>query len=280
MTRTLKRFVSMSMVVCYMMAAVHESQAEPLAVKLTFSPEKTEFYAGQKTVIILTAKAAGTNLTFEWTLNGPGTLEGKGSAVSYTIPNNVGTRSTVSITVTVTDEAGQKIQKVVTFTILPPIKAKTSSVKYIALGAGAVAALGGGIALAANKSSDTGNTENFPFTGTFRTEYDTGTSGASWHWVNVLSLIQNENSLTGNEISTFACPTGCSASFNVSVTGTVSVPGQIAMLTFSFGEATCQNPGQQQFCRGYEELHSVKAELIDNNTLRIEGNPTTVYTRE
>lgn len=278
MTRTLKRVVSMSMVVWYMMAGVHASQAEPFAVKVTFSPEKTEFYAGQKTVVILTAKAVGTNLTFEWTLNGIGTLEGKGSAVSYTIPNNVGTRSTVSITVTVTDEAGQKIQKVVTFTILPAIKAKTSRVKYIALGAGAVAAIGGGIALAANTSNDTGNSEPFPFTGTFRTEYDApGTTGASWHWVNVLSLTQNENALTGNEISTFTCHLGCSGSFNESVTGTVSIPGKSAVLTYSFGEGACCVGGQ--CCRGYGEPATVPAELIDANTLKI-GNTPTTYTRE
>lgn len=153
--------------------------AEDLTVKLVINPKKTDVYLGSAP-IALTAKAKGKNLTFTWELVGPGTLEGKSSAMFYTLPEKIdGTSAQALITVIVIDETGQELRESVTFNILPRIPTPTSTPSptptptpattptakrgigtgtKVALGAGAVAALGGGITLALGGGDDEGAT--------------------------------------------------------------------------------------------------------------------------
>lgn len=142
--------------------------AAALWVSITVNPAKPEVYAGASR-IILTAEAEGSDLTYRWKLTGPGKLEGDiaRSAIAYIPPDKIGNKSDMTvITVTVTDDTGQRTTASVSFTILPkpeptdpppptptPIATFTTfkpqgmgNGTKVALGVGA-AALGGGIAL-------------------------------------------------------------------------------------------------------------------------------------
>ena len=96
------------------------SWAAALTAQLVVNPNRTEVFAGSNR-IALTTKAAGTQLTFKWELQGPGKLEGRGPAVFYLPPETIEKDSELAkITVTVTDKTGQESTETVTFKILAP----------------------------------------------------------------------------------------------------------------------------------------------------------------
>ncbi len=142
--------ISLSMVLC------EASSAAALSVKLVVNPIRTEVSAGSDR-IVLTTRASGTRLTFKWELRGPGKLEEKGLAAFYFPPDAIEKVSELAtITVTVTDDTGQETKETVTFKILTPtpspvptptITTGMSKGTRVVLGIGAVALLGGGIAL-------------------------------------------------------------------------------------------------------------------------------------
>jgi hypothetical protein len=162
--------VAVVTLVVYLGALIGEGYAEDLAIKLIVNPSKTDIPLGSEP-IALTARVTGKNLTYKWELLGPGKLEGKGSSVFYVLPEKIeGESAQALITVTVTDESGKATTESVTFNILAA-KAKTTGKSMskgtkIAFVAGAIALLGGGIAVAAGgKGGDGGNNSTFNIVG-------------------------------------------------------------------------------------------------------------------
>jgi hypothetical protein len=158
------------LIVLHITVLFGESSAlDPSVITLVVNPKKTEVYAGSGKIVI-TVDAPGKNLAFTWKLNGPGELEGKGSAVFYKVPEKVEKPTQTIITLRVKDQSEQEVTKILTFTILPtpeptprpgpaaettPAEKKgTSKTTMIVLGAGAVAALGSGIAILAGGSEN------------------------------------------------------------------------------------------------------------------------------
>jgi hypothetical protein len=133
------------------MVLVGQGVAQEPSIKLVMNPSKTDVYLGSDP-IALTLRVKGKNLTYEWKLLGPGKLEGTGSSVFYILPEKIdGESEQALITVTVTDESGEETAESVTFNILAKKEESQSkgmsNTTKIALGAVAVAGLGGGIAI-------------------------------------------------------------------------------------------------------------------------------------
>lgn len=117
-------------------------------VKIGISPQKKEFESD--TPVFLTTESGGTDLEFTWKLIGPGKIEGSGPAVVYNPPKTLEKSSvSVEITVIVRNSLGQEANDSVQFTVIQAIsKPGMSTTTKIALGVGAAAAVGGGVALA------------------------------------------------------------------------------------------------------------------------------------
>jgi len=97
-----------------------ESYAQP-KVKLVVNPDRVDIPVGSRK-IVLTAKASGTGLKFEWELLGPGEFDGETdrSAIFYKPPEQVeGELEQAVIMIMVTDENGDQTTESVTFKIIP-----------------------------------------------------------------------------------------------------------------------------------------------------------------
>jgi len=246
--KSLKLSIAVVVIASYIMLLFGEGYAAAPTVKLVVNPDTTDVYAGSEPVV-LTAETSGSGLTFKWELQGPGKIEGKGSEISYIVPETIrGVSAQATITVTVTDEAGQEITETVTFNILAsktpapkPAKKGMSMGTKVALGVGAAALLGGGIALAAGGGGD--DNDNGPFAGTWKREYvgqfDDGTPAYYTITFN-LEQKKNETSITGNRVVTLTATRCCTASFTVSVTGTV-YDETSAILSWGPGRGRCED---------------------------------------
>ncbi len=216
-------------------------------MKLIVNPNKTDVSVGSEAVA-LTAKASGSGLQFEWKLQGPGKIEGSGSAIFYHIPAEIeGESAQAMITVTVTDEAGQETTETFTFNILakettaaasPAASADEgmSMTTKVAIGVGAAALVGAGIALAAGGDDD----ESTPFSGTFqRSVSGTSTRGNPYTEVHVLELNQDGSTLSGTMTFTSTLTNCCTAIYGSTVSGTASDSSGVLNWAATEGYCTC-----------------------------------------
>ncbi len=245
--KRLKLSIVVALIAAYMMLLLGDGFAAAPAVKLIVNPDTPDVYTGSEPVA-LTAEASGSGLTFKWELQGPGKIEGEGSEISYIAPETLeGASTQATITVSVTDEAGQETTETFTFTILAsktpakeegskPDKKGMSTGKKVVIGVGAATLLGGGIALLAGGGGD--DNGGGPFTGTFRFEFTGQTQrGNPTYHTRDLILIQNGTSVSGTFVANSTLVDCCTASFTVPITGTVA--GNSAVLTWGAGEGSC-----------------------------------------
>jgi hypothetical protein len=161
-----KNSVSVIVIVLYMLMLCGNTSGADLTVKLMLNLEDTTISEGSDP-IALTAVTRGVNVQITWKLVGPGHIEGTGIAVVYIVPDQIKEESAdVVITVMAKDETGREVTDAVTLTILPAPDGQSPSIDELgpddisskkgmktstkfALGAGAIALVGGGIALAA-----------------------------------------------------------------------------------------------------------------------------------
>jgi hypothetical protein len=274
--KSLKVIVTVGLIVSYVTLLFGDGYAAALAVKLIINPNQTDVTAGSEPVA-LTAKATGTGLTYKWELKGPGKIEGAGSAVFYNVPATIEGKSAQAIvTVTVTDASGQETTETVTFNILPgkttapakvePPKAEKKGMSTgtkVAIGAGALALVGGGIALAAGGGD---NKKEEPFTGRFAYSFvDVTPQGGVLDCVHVINLKQNGNSLSGSRDMTHTFRGCCTLNFSVPASGVVS--GNLATITYGSGEGFCSGSGGC-WLRSTYDGGTFDYTLIDNRILR------------
>ncbi len=96
--------------------------AQP-TVNFLISPNIRTIRIGEIQEVILTARAEGQGLQFEWNIDGPGSFEGdlKTPAIFYIPPGKIeGESAKATITIIVTDDKGRKATNSVTFTLLAP----------------------------------------------------------------------------------------------------------------------------------------------------------------
>lgn len=273
--KSLKFSIAIVLIVSHITLVFGTGYAAAPTVKLIVNPNKTDVDLGSEP-IALTAKASGSNLTYTWELQGPGKIEGEGSAVFYKLPDTIdGESAQALVTVTVTDATGQETTETVTFNILAPEKesapqpAKKGMSKNtkIALGVGGVALLGGGIALAASGGGG-GDSDSPPFTGSFKWEYTDVTSLGNIYtnsWV--LNLTQDGNTITGNTVRTSTLVNCCTTVVTVPISGTAD--GNSAFFTWGGGEGSC-------VCTDWTwetwiDAGSGHATLVDNSIIRFDG---------
>jgi hypothetical protein len=165
-----KSFIAVILIVLHVVMLCGNTSGADLTVKLMLSLESTQISVGSAP-IALTAVTHGMNVQLTWKLTGPGHIEGTGIAVFYIVPDQIeGKTAEAVITVTAKDKIGQEVTDKVRFIIVPksddqspsidkPLPDQTSSKKgmktstKVILGAGAAAALGGGIVLAKQGSN-------------------------------------------------------------------------------------------------------------------------------
>jgi len=104
------------------MLCVSSGLARP-TVKLVMDPDIRRFAVGTVSEISLSAQTDQQNVRFFWNQKGPGQLAGDPTApgVFYMPPETIeGTSTIVTITVAVSDDAGEVTSEIVTFTIIAP----------------------------------------------------------------------------------------------------------------------------------------------------------------
>lgn len=101
-----------------------EGTSPNVTLKFVMSPETQTIRIGEIPEVILTTRAEGHNLQFQWNLKGPGKFKGDDRTkpvIVYIPPDTInGKQAEVTITVTVTDEKEKEAQKSITFTLLTP----------------------------------------------------------------------------------------------------------------------------------------------------------------
>ena len=144
-------------------------QGTPFAQKTTadfkvdvdLNPNKTVFTVGSIKEFELKVDMSGyaETFTYQWTLKGPGTLDGISTepSIFYIPPDEIEETATVSITIVVSNTAEQANSDSIPFTILPKEGMSTST--KVVIGIVGAAALGGGGALIFS-SSDDGESES------------------------------------------------------------------------------------------------------------------------
>jgi hypothetical protein len=113
-----KYSIILTVLLVYAFLPFKESYAAP-TVKLVISPNDTNICPSASS-IALTAKASGTELTFEWRLLGVGTFKGRttGSAIFYVPPEKIGQQEEQAIvSVKVTDKNGEVATDSIVFVI-------------------------------------------------------------------------------------------------------------------------------------------------------------------
>jgi len=232
--KSLKLSIAVVLIASHIMLLVGDGYAAAPTVKLIVNPNKTDVYVGSESVA-LTAKASGSGLQFKWELQGPGKIEGTGSAVFYNIPDEIeGESARAMITVTVTDEAGQETTETVTFNILAskipekeevpepakPAKKGMSTGKKVAIGVGAAALVGGGVAAVLALTGDDDKKEP-SFTGTFTLETVGYLNGYVTYDRFTFNLTQSDSSITGTFTLSSNFANCCTATCSTPVRGTV-----------------------------------------------------------
>ncbi len=158
--------------ICVIILGVYDNvYAESPTVELIIEPDIKTIPASSAPISI-TVLATGSTLTFDWKLAGSGRLVGDttGYAVLYIPPEQIDRRSTRAvISVRVSDYKNQTATESVSFTIISssqqtPVTTEMFSESRgigtgtkIALGAGTIAAIGGGIALISLTEDDSSN---------------------------------------------------------------------------------------------------------------------------
>lgn len=231
------------------------------SVELKIEPNDTVLYAGSDEVTLI-ALVNGENLKFKWELIGPGELEDKGSTALYVAPKEIENEPTQAIiTVTVSDETGQKTTKTITFsivsdlpstlTLIPtptPVSSPTPKLrssrrglgKKVLLGIGAAALLGGGVGLSVGGGD--GDDAGPSFTGRFQRDYSGVSSrGNPYTGTYVFDLMQSGNLIAGNLINTSTLIDCCTTVTTVPVTGTIEENStNSAFLSWGPGEGRCE----------------------------------------
>ncbi len=181
MLRTYQKSISCLLIVsCIIVLSMGNMLYAQESVIIIVRPEVSTIEAGSN-AIALTAKTSIKNAQYRWTHQGAGEISQRIDlpAVFYTPPDAIsGNTAQAYITVQVTDQSGQQWSAGVQFTIIPNAAAQTREAKSvtetepargmaeqpgmsrrtkIALGAGAVVALGSGIALLSSGGDDDGD---------------------------------------------------------------------------------------------------------------------------
>lgn len=256
MKKVVQKALCLSVVVCFvaLVGQVDVYAAAP-TVKIVVSPNQTEILAGSD-AIALTAQTTGSNLEYTWMLEGPGELSGSNlPGVFYTPPKTISDDSKAAlITVVVKNtETGEEVTESMTFNISPAVvepdgksdvesepegeKKGMSRTTKIAIGAGAAALIGGGIALAAGGDDE----EKEPFTGTFNGSLISGTTqrGNAYTLMYKFNLEQDGKSITGTLVKNANLVGCCTAVATAPVTGSVESDTS-ANLSIGSGEASCE----------------------------------------
>jgi hypothetical protein len=249
--RSLKLAIALVLIVSHVMLLAGNGYAAAPTLSLIVNPAQTDVYAGSEAVA-LTAKASGTGLKFKWELQGPGEIDGTGSAVFYKIPETIeGESERAIITVTVTDEAGAEVVETVIFNVLAPEKKERAAAPppaepkkkgmstgtKVAIGVGAAALIGGGVALAMSGGND--EDKGPKFTGTFVRNSIGSVSGYLVYYTSTFILNQSDSSITGTFRVSGNFANCCTAVASTSVTGNV-VADITAVLSWPTSpEASC-----------------------------------------
>jgi len=253
MYRKNRKLTSIVLLVCLStMLLPMEGFAAVPTVKIVVSPNQTDINAGSEP-IALTAQATGADLKYEWTLNGPGKIDNTDlPAVFYVVPEEISGKSAQAVvTVTITDKTGQETTESITFNILAssdqekpsasqsePKKGMSRNTK-IALGVGALAAVGGITAVVAGGGGDGGDKN--PFSGTFKgqTFSDVTSRGNTYTMDYTLNLQQAGASITGTAVETSTLINCCTNVITVPVSGSTDGDNS-ANLSWGEGEGRCE----------------------------------------
>lgn len=273
MKRIFKKGLCLYVLMCFVALIGQVDIYAAPTVKIVVSPNQTDIEAGSD-AIALTAQTSGSNLQYTWMLKGLGELSGTDlPGVFYTPPKTIsGSSKTALITVVVKDtKTGQEVTESMTFKIFPateptPVtpsgseKQGMSTTTKVALGVGAAALIGGGIALAAKEEEDDPS-----FTGSFRQEFTKTTNdGLTPMYVrNTFNLQQNGDSITGTHESVTTFGTCCTAGLTTPVTG--SVDGKNAVLNWGYAVGRCY--GTNCSFSIYTPGGSYAAELLENGKI-------------
>lgn len=279
-TKYVKCVVALVLIAAQFMFAGGQACAEALSVSLKANPDIVEVSVGADPIALI-AKAVGAGLQFTWELQGPGKIEGDGSAIFYYAPQSIeGQSARAMVTVLVKDETGQETTETYTFTILAkkekeltekavvpaPEKKGMSRNTKIALGAGAAAAAVGAAVLLWPDDKDD---DKPPFTGRFHRAYLTTTdSGNPVSVSDTLELQQQKNAISGTFISANTLANCCTAAINVPVSG--NADGLSAYLTWSGSEARCEC-AEWTFTVRTGAVAAHVTLLNNKSTLRFEG---------
>jgi len=238
--------------------------AQPTA-KLVIDPDVQEIRIGSELKEIkIVVRTDKTGLQFKWVLEGLGKFAGDTASpgIFYIPPDKIDRESAqATIIITVTDDNGERVTESVTFTLIDLTPKKMTTLTQTAIGAGAVAVLGGGIALLAD---DSGDSDGEPFTGTFKREFTFEGEGFLAFNEAVLDLTQNkEEEIIGNRVATSTISGCCFVSYSSPVTGTAN--GTSAVLSWGSGFGECECDGSRYFAR--TEGDTYNATLIDDGRI-------------
>ncbi len=125
--------------------------AQSSQITILASPHQTSYHAGGMP-ITFSVQTSIFDPEVTWKLIGPGELEGNGRSTVYTPPKNID-RESIPITVTaiVRTTVGREESATFKFSLLPAlpqVKAGMGTGTKVVIGVGALAAVGGGVALA------------------------------------------------------------------------------------------------------------------------------------
>jgi len=165
-TRTLHAIPTAALLVMFIFTWCGPAPAAGPWVKIVISPLQTEYESD--TMVYLTTDSGGTDLEFTWRLVGPGSLQGTGASVVYNPPATLDASSVpIEVTLVVRDKLGREAADAVKFAIIPavPDAPALSTGTKIALGAGGVALVGGGVALAFLTGDDDSDDGSLPVFG-------------------------------------------------------------------------------------------------------------------
>ena len=105
--KSVKVVLAVALSILHVVVFCGQGYAAP-TITLIVEPDETDIYLGSDP-IALTVEASGTNLKYEWSLEGPGEIEGEGTSVLYKLPESIeGESAQAVVTVAVTDEQGEK----------------------------------------------------------------------------------------------------------------------------------------------------------------------------